>query len=192
VAERRGNHTLHRLLVSADPVSAARIMPADRKKVIRALEVFRTTGRPLSAHFASTASLIAHCDVHAVALRLGADATAARVAARVERQFEQGIVAEVRGLLAAGVPRDARPVGGRGYPQVVEMVDGVRGEDETRALIVTANRQYARRQLIWFRKEPNLQWFDGPGEAPHVVARVVDACALALAGPHREERRSRA
>jgi tRNA dimethylallyltransferase len=192
VAERRGNHTLHRLLVRADPASAARIMPADRKKVIRALEVCRTTGRPLSAHFAATASLIAHCGVHAVAVRLPAELTAARVTARVDRQFERGIVAEVQGLLAAGVPRDARPFGGLVYRQVMEMLDGVRGEDETRALIVTANRQYARRQLIWFRKEPNLQWFDGPGEAPHVVAQVVEACALALEGPHREERRSRA
>jgi tRNA dimethylallyltransferase len=192
IAGRRGNKTLHRLLHRADPVSAMRIMPADRKKVIRALEVYYTTGRPLSAHFAATTSLIAHCDVRAVALRLPAELTQARVAARVDRQFERGIVQEVRNLLASGVPRDARPFGGLVYRQVMEMLDGVRGERDTRALIITANRQYARRQLIWFRKEPNLQWFDGPGEAPHVVAQVVDACVPALQGPHREERRNRA
>jgi len=192
IGERRGHAGLHRLLHRADPASAVRIMPADRKKVIRALEVYYTTGRPLSTHFADTTSLIAHCDVRAVALRLPAELTEARVAARVDRQFERGIVQEVRNLLASGVPRGARPFGGLVYRQVMEMLDGMRGERETRALIVTANRQYARRQLIWFRKEPNLQWFDGPGEAPHVVAQVVDACVPALQGPHREERRNRA
>jgi len=182
IGDRRGNATLHRLLLRVDPESAARIMPADRKKVIRALEVYHATGRPLSAHFAATTSLVAHCDVRAIALRLPAETTAARVAARVDRQFERGIVQEVRALLASGVPREARPFGGLVYRQVMEMLDGVRGEQETRALIVTANRQYARRQLIWFRKEPNLQWFDGPGEAPHVVAQVIDACAPAYEG----------
>ena len=88
----------------------------------------------------------------------------------------------MQALLASGVPREARPFGGLVYRQVMEMLDGVRGEQETRALIVTANRQYARRQLIWFRKEPNLQWFDGPGEAPHVAAQVIDACAPAYEG----------
>jgi len=192
IGDRRGNATLHRLLLRVDPESAARIMPADRKKVIRALEVYYATGRPLSAHFAATTSLVAHCDVRAIALRLPAEPTSARVAARVDRQFERGIVQEVRGLLASGVPREARPFGGLVYRQVMEMLDGVRGEQETRALIVTANRQYARRQLIWFRKEPNLQWFDGPGEAPHVVTQVIEACAPAYEGAHREERRNRA
>jgi tRNA dimethylallyltransferase len=52
------------------------------------------------------------------------------------------------------------------------MLDGVRGEAETRALIVQENRRYARRQLIWFRKEPNLKWFEGPGERPETLERV--------------------
>jgi len=59
----------------------------------------------------------------------------------------------------------------------MEMLDGVRGETETRALIVQENRRYARRQLIWFRKEPNLRWFDGPGERDDVLHIVEDALA---------------
>jgi len=78
----------------------------------------------------------------------------------------------VKGLLARGVPHDARPFGGLVYRQVMEMLAGVRVEAETRALIVQENRRYARRQLIWFRKEPNLQWFDGPGERVDVIDRV--------------------
>ncbi len=75
-------------------------------------------------------------------------------------------------LLARGVPHDARPFGGLVYRQVMEMLRGVRDERATRALIVQENRRYARRQLIWFRKEPNLIWFDGPGERPEMHARV--------------------
>ena len=177
VAERRGDGRLHRMLASVDPAAAARIMPADRKKVIRALEVYFLTGTPLSSHLDATVSRIADCEVFTVALALPPELTAARVARRVDQQFERGIVREVRTLLAAGVPREARPFGGLVYRQVMELLQGVRDEAETRALIVTANRQYARRQLIWFRKEPNLLWFAGPGEDPDVASQVMAVCA---------------
>jgi tRNA dimethylallyltransferase len=160
------------MLVGIDPSSAARIMPRDRKRLIRALEVYFATGRPLTAHFADTASLIADCDVTSIALRLPPAVTAERVARRVDEQFARGIVDEVRRLLASGVPANARPFGGLVYRQVMEMLQGVRGEAETRALIVRENRRYARRQLIWFRKEPNLIWFDGPGERAETLQRV--------------------
>jgi tRNA dimethylallyltransferase len=105
-------------------------------------------------------------------LKLPPEVTAERVARRVDQQFAAGIVDEVRGLLARGVPPEARPFGGLVYRQVMEMLRGIRGEAETRALIVQENRRYARRQLIWFRKEPNLTWFDGPGERADVMHRV--------------------
>jgi tRNA dimethylallyltransferase len=172
VASRRGPERLHRMLARVDPESAARIMPRDRKRLVRALEVYMATGRPLTSHFGETTSPIADCRVVAVALRLPAALTAERVAKRVEEQFARGIVDEVRGLLARGVPPEARPFGGLVYRQVMEMLRGVRGEAETRALIVQENRRYARRQLIWFRKEPNLKWFDGPGERADTLQRV--------------------
>jgi tRNA dimethylallyltransferase len=177
-ADRRGVEWLHRILQRLDAESAARIMPRDRQRLVRALEVYVTTGQPLSAHFRETRTLIPDVDVIALALRLPAPLTAARVATRVDEQFARGIVDEVRGLLAQGVPKDARPFGGLVYRQVMEMIDGVRGEGDTRALVVQENRRYARRQLIWFRKEPNLVWFDGPGECVdtrhHVEAALRD------------------
>ncbi|MBI4264783.1 MAG: tRNA (adenosine(37)-N6)-dimethylallyltransferase MiaA [Acidobacteria bacterium] len=177
VAARRGAETLQGMLRRVDPASAARIMPRDRKRLVRALEVYYTTGRPLTSHFRETASPIADCEVIVIALRLPAPLTAERVAHRVDRQFARGIVDEVKGLLARGVPPDARPFGGLVYRQVMEMLRGVRDEAATRALIAQENRRYARRQLIWFRKEPNLTWFDGPGERPDTVQRVEDALA---------------
>jgi tRNA dimethylallyltransferase len=180
VAERRGESRLHNMLARVDSAAAARIMPADRKKVIRALEVYLLTGTPLSRHLDATVSRIADCEVFTVALALPPELTAARVARRVDQQFARGVVGEVRALLATGVPREARPFGGLVYRQVMELLQGVRDEAATRALIVTANRQYARRQLIWFRKEPNLRWFAGPGEDPGAAGQVMAACAAAV------------
>ena len=175
IAARKGPERLHRMLAHVDPESATRIMPRDLKRLVRALEVYFSTGRPLTAHFIDTRSPIADCEVIAVALKLPAALTAERVTRRVERQFERGIVDEVKGLLARGVPADARPFGGLVYRQVMDMLRGVRDEAATRALIVQENRRYARRQLIWFRKEPNLIWFDGPGESPETLHRVEEA-----------------
>jgi len=177
VADERGPERLHRMLLRVDEESAQRIMPRDRKRLVRALEVFYSTGQPLTSHFAATRSLIADCEIIAVALRIPAALTAERVARRVDRQFARGIVDEVRALLANGVPADARPFGGLVYRQIMEMLRGVRDERATRALIVQENRRYARRQLIWFRKEPNLIWFEGPGERPETAQRVRDALA---------------
>ena len=89
------------------------------------------------------------------------------------REFEAGLLDEIRTLLATGVPPDARPFGGLVYRQAMEHLRGVRDEASTRALIAQENRKYARRQLIWFRKEPNLVWFDGPGTNAEVQDSVI-------------------
>jgi tRNA dimethylallyltransferase len=172
IGERRGVAFLHRMLRRVDRESALRIQPRDLQRIVRALEVFFLTGRPLTAHFAETMSPIPDVDVLAVGLRLPAAAISARVTKRVDEQFERGLLDEIRGLLRRGVPESARPFGGLVYRQALEHLHGVRDEAATRALISQENRRYARRQLIWFRKEPNLQWFDGPGESPATIAAV--------------------
>jgi tRNA dimethylallyltransferase len=110
----------------------------------------------------STESPLPEYEIAAFALQIPADVTAERVARRVDNQFRQGLMDEVRGLLAAGVPATAHPFTGLVYRQALELLAGVRDELATRELIVRENRRYARRQLIWFRKEPNLQWFTLP------------------------------
>jgi tRNA dimethylallyltransferase len=174
IASRRGVEFLWRMVKRVDPPSAARILPRDRKRLVRALEVYFKTGTPLTAHFADTVSPLApDVRVTAMALRLPAALLGERLARRVAAQFDAGIIAEVQSLLAQGVPETARPFGGLVYRQVIEYLHGVRGEADTRARIVQENRRYARRQLIWFRKEPNLMWFDGPGESPEMQASVL-------------------
>jgi tRNA dimethylallyltransferase len=172
IASRRGSEFLHRMLARHDPDSGRRIQPRDLKRIVRALEVFLLTGRPLTAHFAETSSPIAGLPVLAVALALPADQISQRVTRRVDLQFDGGLLDEIRRLLASAVPETARPFGGLVYRQAIEHLHGVRDEAATRMLIAQENRRYARRQLIWFRKEPNLQWFDGPGDSPRTIAAV--------------------
>jgi tRNA dimethylallyltransferase len=174
IAGRRGVEWLHRMLRRIDPSSAARIQARDLKRLVRALEVYFLTGRPMTAHFEETASpLPPGVVIGAVALRMPAPWLAERLAKRVDQQFEGGLIDEIRGLLASGVPPEARPFGGLVYRQAMEYLKGVRDEAATRALIAQENRKYARRQLIWFRKEPNLVWFDGPGTNAEVQDSVI-------------------
>jgi tRNA dimethylallyltransferase len=147
-----------------DPPSAERIQIPDVKRLVRALEVWLVTGRPLTEHFAETASPLADYEVITVALRIAEEETAARVARRVDAQFAQGLLDEMRRLLARGVPETALPFTGLVYRQALEHLHGVRDEAATRELIVRENRKYSRRQLIWFRKEPNLRWILAAGE----------------------------
>ena len=184
IADRRGPEYLHRWLQRVDPQSAARIQSRDRKRLIRALEVYRLTGRPLTDHFSDTESPLPDYEVSAFALQIPAEATAERVARRVDDQFHQGLMDEVRGLLASGVPETAHPFTGLVYRQALELLEGVRDEPATRELIVRENRRYARRQLIWFRKEPNLQWIYAAGEREDTQAQV--ASALATRRPARD------
>jgi tRNA dimethylallyltransferase len=176
IAERRGVEFLHRMVARVDPPSGRRILPRDRKRLIRALEVYFVTGKPLTEHFASTVSPLAGHEILSVGLAVTMDLIAERVARRVDAQFSQGLLDEIRGLLARGVPEKARPFGGLVYRQVLDFLHGVRSEAETRELIVRENRHYARRQLIWFRKEPNLVWLQTSGEKPETLAAVEALC----------------
>jgi len=174
IAERRGPQRLHRLLQRVDAESARRIQPRDTKRMVRALEVYFLTGRPLTAHFAETQAPLPEVEFIALAVKLPAAAISERVTRRVDEQFERGLLDEMRGLLARGIPETARPFGGLVYRQALEHLRGVRDEAATRALIAQENRHYARRQLIWFRKEPNLTWFDGPGESKATIEAVLN------------------
>ena len=186
VAQRKGVECLYRWLARVDPPSALRIQPRDLKRLIRALEVYLLTGRPLTDHFASTEPALPEYRIVTFALSVEKAETAARVAQRVDAQFEGGLLQEVRGLLARGVPETVHPFSGLVYRQVMEHLRGERDEAATRELIVRENRRYAKRQLIWFRKEPNLRWIHAAGgreETLEEVARALTAMESVPDGP---------
>lgn len=181
VARRRGVDALHRWLGRVDPASARRIQPRDEKRLVRALEVYMLTGRPLTDHFEETTSPIAGVDVLTIGLSMPRPWLRERVARRVDAQVSRGVVVEVESLLASGVPASAHAFSGLVYRQIVGMLRGERDLDATRELIVRENMRYARRQLIWFRKEPNVRWLDGPGESEATVTEAKRVVAEFLA-----------
>ena len=172
-ARRHGVAWLHRMVARVDSASGRRIQPADERRLIRALEVFFLTQRPLTDHFAETRSPLRDYRVISVALRLPAAEIATRVTRRVDEQFARGLLDEIRSLREDGVPLDAPPFRGLVYRQGVEHLQGIRDAASTRELIVRENQRYARRQLIWFRKEPNLHWVDLPGEHPDALTVLI-------------------
>ena len=181
IADRKGVERLHVLLGRVDAPAAERIQSRDRKRLVRALEVYLLTGRPITAHFEETQSPLPEYGVVPFALQIPAEMTAERVAARVDAQFAQGLLDEIRAILASGVPETAHPFTGLVYRQALEHLHGVRDEAATRELIARENRKYSRRQLIWFRKEPNLQWIHAAGEREETqeeVARVLAAMEI--------------
>ncbi len=108
-------------------------------------------------------------------LRLDRDALVRRIEARVDRMFARGLVDEVRGLLARGVPADAPPFRALGYRHVVRHLEGALSLEEAAALTKTDTRQYAKRQMTWFRKMDGVAWFspdDGPALEEHLRNRL--------------------
>jgi tRNA dimethylallyltransferase len=153
--------------------------------------VYVKSGIPLTQHFAKTRAPLDGWSVIGLAVSPPWAEITDRIARRVDIQFARGIVGEVRQALASGVPATSRPFTGYVYRRVLEHVRGERDEAATRALIVIENRHYARRQLIWFRKEPNLVWIHRAGERDETIddaGRAVGARlgSLSASGPFAE------
>jgi len=131
-------------------------------RIIRALEVYHLTGKPISDHFKQTASPAKKGGfiLHQIGLKLDKNKLYQRIEERVDRMFDQGIVEEVRNLLARGVPAQAPPFRGLGYRQVLKYIKGEMSLEEAIRLTKIETRHYAKRQLTWFKKSPGILWFD--------------------------------
>ncbi|MFH1176499.1 MAG: tRNA (adenosine(37)-N6)-dimethylallyltransferase MiaA [Acidobacteriota bacterium] len=159
-----------------DPAAAARIAAADRQRTLRALEVCLAGGAPMTAQWRSHRRDTPRYRFLMLGVRLGRPALHARIALRVEAMFEAGLVDEVRGLIAGGVPLGAHALKAIGYRECLEVVGGRLSVAQAREATVQATRQLAKRQLSWLRGEADLAWVDGGGESG-----VAQAVALAEA-----------
>ena len=165
-ASRGGLDPLWQRLNAIDPTYAAKVGRRDRIRIIRALEVQATTGIPLSEHFRRTSGFVPGYRPIKIGLRLDRAELRRRIDARVERMFERGLVDEVRSLLAAGLTEDAPPFRALGYRHAVRVLRGEIGVEEAKDATRTETRQYAKRQLTWFRAMDGVRWFEaGDGEA---------------------------
>ena len=183
VADRRGVESLHRWLTRVDEPSGRRIQPRDRKRLVRALEVYLLTGRSLTDHFSDTVSPAGVLETLTIGVNVPRPALLDRVSRRVDEQFERDVVDEVRQLVARGVPLSAHAFSGLVYRQVVDYLNDVRDLAATRELVVRENMRYAKRQVTWFRKEPGVVWLEAPGETPEAQHQALALVRKFLAGP---------
>ena len=172
IAGRKGREHLHRLLVRLDPRAAARIAPRDMPKVIRALEVRLETGKALSEHLDKKPwQPLMGFNVCLLGLNPLREDLYRRIDERVVRMFDAGLVQEVRQLLARGIPKSAKPFEAIGYRRVLADIDSCNLE-ETILMTQRDTRHYAKRQMTWFRKLPDVKWFDGPGDSDEIKNKV--------------------
>ncbi len=169
IGERFGDARLHRLLARVDPEAAARMRPRDRVRVVRALEVFFATGRPLSLQQREGARPLTGFRPLVVGLDPDREALRAAVAARTRRMLREGLLDEVRGLLDRGLSPQLRPLQAIGYRQAVAVVQGRLGAAEAEASIVTDTMRFAKRQMTWFRHQEEVRWFREAEEARRAV-----------------------
>ena len=170
--ERVGSGELHRRLTEQDPEAAARIIPSNGRRVVRALEVIAITGRPFSA---SLPELAYHDpDTVQVGVDIPRPVLDERIALRVQRMWDAGLVEEVRGLLARGLREGRTASRALGYQQVLAFLAGEVPEAEAQEQTVTGTRRFARRQDAWFRKDPRITWvaWDDPDRAAAAVEAV--------------------
>jgi tRNA dimethylallyltransferase len=157
IASRHGDARLHRLLRRVDPAAARRIEVRDRVRVVRALEVYWTTGRPLSEQRTHGLEPLEGFDVLVLGLAPAREELQAAVEARSAAMFKAGLLEEVRGLLAR-YPDDLRPLQAIGYRQALAVVRGRLGPADAVRDMVKDTMRYAKRQRTWFRHQEDTVW----------------------------------
>jgi len=172
-AAKKGPLHLHKILKRVDKTAAKKIHANDTPKLIRAIEVCLGSRRPMSEQWQVGRDPLQGFRI----LRIGLDPARpelyARINRRVVKMFEQGLVGETRQLLAK-YGEAARPLSSIGYSQVVQLLKGELTEGDAIAAVQQAHRNYAKRQITWFRREPEVIWISGFGDDTDVQARALD------------------
>lgn len=170
----KGGGYLHRLLQRMDPAVATNIHPHDTPKIIRAIEVCLQARRPMSELFRLGRQGLEGYRI----VKLGLNPPRAELYNQINRRtrgmFENGLIEEVRSILARGVPKSAPPFQSHGYREALLYLEGKMDLEASIQLAQTKTRQYAKRQLTWFRKEPLVKWFPGFGTAIEIQNQAAD------------------
>jgi len=161
-------------LLDKDPEAAEAIDPRNSRRIVRALEVIQITGKPFGAGLHARSTLWRE-PVLVVGLRAERPALSRALEERVGGMWASGLVAEVQGLLSAGEPLGVTASQAIGYRQVMNYLDGSMSEKEAISETVSLTKRYARRQMSWFRRDPNIVWrdVDDPDARAHLVTDLV-------------------
>ena len=166
-----------------DPDAAARLHPADEKRILRALEVYLETGTTITAHNEATKAIPPRYDALwiALAFRDRADMWEL-INRRVDKMVREGLLEEVQALLARGVPRDATALQAIGYKELLGVVEGTATLEEAAEEVKLRSRQYAKRQLTWLRRNPALHWIFWEKERDFARALQLSTEIISAAG----------
>jgi tRNA dimethylallyltransferase len=168
-AEAHGNEALWNILQEKDPDSAAKLHSNDTKRVIRALEVLHVTGIPASERQSTVDKQTMRYNAVYIALNMPREVLYDRINRRVDIMIQDGLEAEVRTALANGVAQDALSMTSIGYRQMIQYFNEEISFDRAVELIKRDTRHFAKRQLTWFRHDPNIQWVDKWGKTDEQV-----------------------
>ena len=158
-ADNEGMEAMLHLLASIDPDSAAKLHLADRKRILRALEVYYETGETITAHNLKTQQIPPKYNATWFALEdEDRQELYARIDSRVEKMLEAGLIDEIKNLLSSGIPEKCTALQAIGYKEFVAYLNGGCTLEDAAALVQQASRRYAKRQLTWFRRNPGIHW----------------------------------
>ncbi len=158
--EKQGGEAMYAELLRIDPETAGVLHRNDKKRILRALEIWRETGKTMAQHNAETKQIPPRYDSVRIGLAYEDREEMKRaIDARVDRMVEAGLFEEVQSLLAAGVPRSATAMQAIGYKEALSFFDGRATREEAAAEIKLRSRQYAKRQLTWLRRDRDIYWY---------------------------------
>jgi tRNA dimethylallyltransferase len=171
-SQRRGPEYLHRLLEKIDPEAAQRIAARDTQKVIRAIEIRILARRSVGDIHRSGREPLQGFRILKLGLSPDRKALYARINSRTHHMLDAGWVDEVRKLVARNVPDDAKPFQFIGYAELKDRLEGKISKEEAVTRIQQATRQFAKRQITWFRREPDVHWLAGFGDDPSLIEQA--------------------
>ena len=172
-----GLAALYDRLIAIDPGANTKIHPNDRQRIIRALEVYQSTGRPLSEWQNEHRFQEEAFQVLKIGLARARDELYDLISRRSESMIRAGLLDEVRGLMERGYELDLKPLRSVGYRQMGEVIEGIKGLPEAMAEMKQETRRLAKRQLTWFRSDPEIRWFH-PEKQEREIGESVQAFLL--------------
>jgi tRNA dimethylallyltransferase len=163
---------LHSRLSSIDPAAAEKIHPNDKKRIIRALEVYELTGKPISQMQKNNSTNSPHLSVgnsvySLIGLNPPREVLYERINERVDSMISKGLIEEVAGLKAKGYGKKLTSMQALGYKEVLDYLDGKYSREEMIEELKKRTRNFARRQMTWFRRFKDVKWYDDAGQALH-------------------------
>ena len=160
LAEKNGAKVVHNILTNVDPESAKKLHPNDLKRVIRAIEIYKLSGTTMSQYNKNFRTEVTDYNLSMIGLTMDRQNLYERINLRVDKMIEAGLIDEVKFLLDKGYTKDLVSMQGIGYKEFIDYLDDKMTLEDTIDLVKKKSRNYAKRQLTWFRRDNRIKWFD--------------------------------